>query len=121
MRAGCHEKEKRRNNVAKKGKWMKSKLNCWEFKECGRETGGRNAAQLGVCPAATTEQADGIHGGKAGGRCCWVTAGLSSVDKFDECHSCDFYELVRKEEHVHFNVVLVIMNKIKRQLADLPA
>jgi hypothetical protein len=27
------------------------KVNCWEFKKCGRESQGPNAAELGVCPA----------------------------------------------------------------------
>ncbi|MGD0283853.1 MAG: two-CW domain-containing protein, partial [Dissulfurispiraceae bacterium] len=26
-------------------------MNCWEFKKCGREMGGVNIEQLGVCPA----------------------------------------------------------------------
>lgn len=26
-----------------------SKMNCREFEECGREPGGKNAKQLGVC------------------------------------------------------------------------
>jgi len=27
------------------------KLNCWEFKKCGRQPGGPKVAELGVCPA----------------------------------------------------------------------
>jgi hypothetical protein len=26
-------------------------MNCWEFKKCGREQGGINSKELGVCPA----------------------------------------------------------------------
>ncbi|GBD98556.1 hypothetical protein BMS3Abin07_00576 [bacterium BMS3Abin07] len=51
------------------------KRNCWEFKGCGREPGGKNAEGLGVCPAATYERLDGIHRGKNGGRVCWIIAG----------------------------------------------
>jgi len=29
------------------------KKNCWEFMKCGREPGGVNAIELGVCRAAT--------------------------------------------------------------------
>ena len=51
------------------------KLNCWEFKQCGRQKGGENAGDLGVCPAATEEAADGLNCGKKGGRACWALAG----------------------------------------------
>lgn len=104
---------------------MKGKLNCWEFKECGRELGGKNVEELGVCPAALAQPADGIHNGKAGGRCCWVTAGilLGAAQQFTDCYECGFYDLVRKEEGNAFNVVIVIMDKIKhKKRADrLPA
>lgn len=89
----------------------KNKLNCWEFKECGREPGGRTAALFGVCSAAAVHQADGIHGGENGGRCCWfvATASLckserqeSNAKKVGSCHSCDFYSMVKKEEHPRF-------------------
>lgn len=30
-----------------------AKLNCWEFKKCGRETGGLKIKEMGVCPDAT--------------------------------------------------------------------
>ena len=54
---------------------MERKLNCWEYKNCGREPYGHNAKELGVCPAATESKLDGIHGGKNAGRTCWVVAG----------------------------------------------
>lgn len=81
-----------------------SKLNCWEFKKCGREPGGANALQAGTCPAAVEARADGIHSGLNGGRCCWaVTAalrqqGLCLEQAGGRCDSCDFYRLVRSEE-----------------------
>ena len=78
-------------------------LNCWEFKECGREPNGKNVALFGACPVATDNRADGIHNGKNGGRCCWVfnspdgkknTSGCYT-GIFTTCSECDFYRAVR--------------------------
>jgi hypothetical protein len=51
------------------------KLNCWEFKECGREPGGSRSKDLGVCPAASDTSSDGKNNGENGGRLCWAIAG----------------------------------------------
>lgn len=83
----------------------KEKINCWEFKKCGREPGGRNTIRHGVCPASLEVTVDGVHGGRNAGRCCWVVAsGYRSygpfgclTDEFNECHKCDFYHMVKKE------------------------
>jgi hypothetical protein len=80
--------------------------NCWEFKNCGRELGGKNIDTLGVCAAATDKKADNIHGGINGGRCCWVIAGTLCGGKVQgtvalkilNCMECDFYKTVRLEE-----------------------
>ena len=81
-------------------------LNCWEFKECGRDPGGKNVTLYGVCPAAVDERADGIHGGKNGGRCCWVVASTYQEAEgafgcwaggFNKCRECDFYKAVKKD------------------------
>ncbi|MCI5142921.1 MAG: hypothetical protein D3909_14565 [Candidatus Electrothrix sp. ATG1] len=75
-------------------------LNCWEFKGCGREPGGKNVALYGVCVAATETSLDGTHNGRNCGRCCWVVAssycpfvGADPVVK--KCRKCDFYHLVK--------------------------
>lgn len=81
-------------------------INCWEFKKCGREPGGRKVAELGVCPAATERRLHGVHGGVAAGRACWVVAGTlckgevqgSFARKIANCRACDFYQQVEKEE-----------------------
>ncbi len=52
--------------------FMSEKLNCWEWKQCGREPGGVNVASLGICPASTEMKMNGVHGGKNGGRTCWI-------------------------------------------------
>ncbi|MEW6110309.1 MAG: two-CW domain-containing protein, partial [Nitrospirota bacterium] len=36
------------------------RFNCWEFFRCGREIGGAKVSELGVCPAATDNSADGL-------------------------------------------------------------
>ena len=101
----------------------KKKLNCWEFKKCGREPGGNKVAELGVCPVATEQRTDGIHQGSNGGRCCWVVTGSLCkgerqgcyTEKFGDCRNCDFYELVRKEESPNFKVGITILNEIKKK------
>mgnify|MGYP001548984941 CR=1 FL=1 len=99
------------------------KMNCWEFKKCGREPGGDKVDELGVCPVAEERNADGIHNGTNGGRCCWVVAGSlckgekqgSYADKFGDCHKCDFYNKVRQEEQPNFKVGMVILNEIDKR------
>jgi hypothetical protein len=83
-----------------------NKLNCWEFKECGRETGGVLTRELGICPASTEKMFDGVNSGKNAGRACWLVAGTmcegeiegTFAKKFKKCELCDFYNLVKEEE-----------------------
>lgn len=82
------------------------KLNCWEFKQCGRELGGQSAPELGVCPANTNIRLDKTHDGISAGRGCWVVAGTlcngvvhgTFAQKYRTCGQCDFYEYVKTEE-----------------------
>lgn len=82
------------------------KINCWEYKKCGREPGGENVDKLGVCIAAKEHAVNGIHGGKNGGRACWAIAGTLCEDevqgtfarKFQDCIRCDFFKKVMEEE-----------------------
>ena len=84
----------------------KKKINCWEFKKCGREPGGTNVEELGVCPASVAVQFHGIHGGKNGGRACWAIAGSlcdgevqgSFARKYMDCSQCDFFKSVKEDE-----------------------
>lgn len=102
---------------------MKKKLNCWEVMECGREPGGDKVAELGVCPVTEEEGAEGIHGGKNGGRCCWAIAGSlckgeqqgNYAQKFGDCHRCKFYEMVKKEEMPQFKLGITILKEIKKK------
>ena len=82
------------------------KINCWEFKKCGRQPGGENVAELGVCRAAIEIRADGLNEGKNGGRCCWAISGTLCrgkvqgifAAKITSCIRCDFFHLVEEEE-----------------------
>ncbi len=72
-----------------------SRLNCWEYKNCG----GRE----GFCPAMTAEKFDGINSGKNGGRICWYAKATLSDRKergpqTTKCAQCSFYNEVEKEE-----------------------
>ncbi len=82
------------------------KLNCWEYKRCGRQPGGERAADLGICPVTTHTELSGIHGGSNAGRACWVVAGSlcggriqgAYAQKLHNCWRCDFMNAVKKEE-----------------------
>jgi hypothetical protein len=81
-------------------------LNCWEFKKCGRETGGANISELGICPATEVKKYDGINRGKNSGRICWALVGTLCggrvqgiyAEKLDTCKTCDFYQYVCGQE-----------------------
>ena len=86
------------------------KLNCWEYKKCGRESNGARVDEMGVCPVNIEERTNGLNGGKNAGRVCWAIAGGECDDKIQEalldkvpyCIKCDFYDLVRREEGDNF-------------------
>ncbi|MCI5137283.1 MAG: hypothetical protein D3922_02440 [Candidatus Electrothrix sp. AR1] len=92
---------------------MDKKLNCWEFKKCGREPGGRNVSQYGVCSIPVAIDRDGINGGKNGGRACWMWRELAcikimqkcSVQEIRECRECDFYLSVKKSRSPHDSLI----------------
>lgn len=97
------------------------KLNCWEFKKCGRETGGKHEKDLGVCPATLEKKLDGTHEGKNAGRACWVVAGTlcggktqgTFAKKYENCEKCDFYNLVKREEVSQYTYSIVLLGKLK--------
>ena len=90
-----------------------SKINCWEFKRCGREPGGSKVHEMGTCPAATLTEADGFCGGKNGGRACaYITGTFCSNtiqgthrEKEKHCGECDFYKLLKTEEGADCSVI----------------
>jgi len=46
-----------------------AKMNCWEFNKCGREPGGDNVSEYGICPAARDTSLDGIQGHSVKEKC----------------------------------------------------
>lgn len=97
------------------------KQNCWMYKDCGREEGGKNAELLGVCPACFDKKLDSIHGGKNAGRACWLISGTlcdgdvqgTFAQKQDTCTHCDFYKHVEKEENTEFLIALDLLHLLK--------
>jgi hypothetical protein len=63
-------------------------MNCWDFKKCGREAGGVNAAELGVCPAYPEHGARCAH--LVGTLCGGAVQGTFAV-KLSSCIHCDFF------------------------------
>ena len=97
-----------------------SKLNCWEFKDCGRQPGGKHVDDLGVCPVTEEVRLHGTHGGINAGRSCWVVSSTlckgevqgTFGKKYDNCVKCDFYQTVKEEEFPSFKLSAVLMKKI---------
>jgi hypothetical protein len=83
-----------------------TKMNCWDYRNCGREIGGTKVEEKGVCPAAVSTIVNGINHGMNGGRVCWAVAGtlggrecnLTFSQKIVDCVVCDFYQKVLLEE-----------------------
>jgi hypothetical protein len=98
------------------------KKNCWEFKQCGREPGGKKEAELGVCIASTEARANGMNSGKNGGRACWVVSGTlcggkvqgTFAAKMSNCLQCEFYRHVREEEGDNMCSAQDMIEQIKR-------
>ena len=97
------------------------KLNCWEFKKCGRERNG-HAGNKGLCPTMAMTALNGIHGGNHGGRCCWVVKGTlcggpksgAYPEKFGMCCSCNFYRLVMQEEGIGFILSTALFRRMEK-------
>jgi len=102
------------------------KINCWEFVGCGRELGGESAAKSGVCKALIDTSADGINGGKNGGRICWAVSGTFCGERMDgsyakkilSCRSCDFFHKVRNEEGSAFQLNKSYSKTTPAQMAE---
>ncbi|GAB4341780.1 MAG: hypothetical protein Kow0089_16450 [Desulfobulbaceae bacterium] len=99
---------------------MMSRMNCWEFFDCGREPGGNNVREMGVCPAAAATELDGINDGRNGGRSCWAIAGTlcegevqgSYAQKLGNCLKCDFHAFVfgqQKDRYISTKKILDVL------------
>ncbi len=101
------------------------KLNCWEYKLCGRQPGGKNAEKLGVCPVTTAETFDGLHGGSNAGRACWAVpfttpetkGGIAA--KIKNCTTCDFHQLVINQEKEYQSAVQYLKKSKQEEKAKL--
>ena len=79
-----------------------NKTKCWEIRQCGREHGGANVEELGICPAYIAYQANDILEENNRRICCWNVAGTScdrkphgaSTEKIMTCKECEFYKLM---------------------------
>jgi hypothetical protein len=88
------------------------KVNCWEFKKCGREEFGNRVHEMGPCPAAKLREADGFLEGENGGRACAYITGTfcsNSVqgthrEKEKDCGECDFYKTLQREHRADMTV-----------------
>jgi hypothetical protein len=93
-----------------------SRMNCWEYQQCGRERGGWAVGDDGPCPASTALEADGVHGGIKGGRMCWAVEGTlcegcsdwTPIQKRAYCTKCAFYRRVQIEEGIRFDTSLLL-------------
>ena len=91
----------------------RTRLNCWEDRQCGREPGGPHAAELGPCPAATDITSDGVNTGENAGRFCWAVSGTlcsgqvegAFQEKTEVCQECPFFRRVKYEEGCHFQLL----------------
>ena len=100
------------------------RLNCWEFKKCGRQPGGEKEKELGRCPASAEVRLDGVHNGVNAGRACWVVAGThcggktqgTYAMKFENCEQCDFYQKVKNEEFVDFEFSIMLLKRLREPM-----
>ena len=91
-----------------------TKINCWDFNNCGRESGGNNVDKYGKCHSVMYKSFNGINGGLFGGRYCWHISGTyhdgdptcivitKNKSKIDDCKECAFYQQVKREEGASF-------------------
>lgn len=90
-----------------------SKINCWEFKNCGREPGGLKVSEMGICPATTETEFNGSNSGINAGRICWLSTGTfcggqvqgTFAQKEASCMACEFFARVNEEEGENFRML----------------
>lgn len=80
--------------------------------QCGREPGGKQTREQGVCRASVARWLHGTNAGKNAGRYCWFAAGTLSDEEvtcthalqIGDCTRCLFYRLVEDDEDRFFVV-----------------
>ena len=86
------------------------RLNCWQYRRCGREPGGENVSELGICNAALPSKNDLVNHGKNSGRICWTIADTKCdgeptckiLDDINTCLTCEFLKYVTQQERQKF-------------------
>lgn len=86
------------------------KKNCWEIKLCGRQPGGINEKDVGICSVALESKFNAINSGVNGGRYCWNVADtLCEYHHFGTfssnnmiCDNCEVQNLIKAEEGSSF-------------------
>ncbi|MBU0730050.1 MAG: hypothetical protein KKE17_08495 [Proteobacteria bacterium] len=101
------------------------KLNCWEFKNCGRIEGGAREAECGICPAYGEIRLDGLNAGKNGGRVCWFVEGTlcdncvrkeadgTYLDKYKRCLKCNFYKYVEEQQGENLAILQEVFDRLR--------
>lgn len=97
-----------------------ARLNCWQYKKCGRGPNGEKIAELGLCPAAIETKLNGVNYGDNGGRACWALIGTNCNKTpqtnfalhLAECAKCDFYQQVYEEEDWNYQNAKAILKKL---------
>ena len=64
-------------------------MNCWEFKNCGREEGGTKVVEFGQCPAYPDK---GKSCARVAGTFCGGTVQGSFALKLASCLKCEYYQ-----------------------------
>ena len=64
-------------------------MNCWEFKKCGREPGGANVKEFGVCPVYPNQ---GTNCATVAGTFCGGQVQGTFAMKLSNCMKCDFFK-----------------------------
>jgi len=90
------------------------KQNCWEIMNCGREPGGKNVGELGICRVPLSGIGDGFNEGKNRGRICWAITGTfcggeiqgTYAKKLKSCETCPAFKKTKEEEGDNFQLLL---------------
>ncbi|MBS1151202.1 MAG: hybrid sensor histidine kinase/response regulator, partial [Myxococcaceae bacterium] len=80
---------------------------------CGRQAGGSNARQQGICPAGVDVATPGPNRGLGGGRICWSVAGTYCTSPTGNdaqstrvsCTGCEVFKQVQQEEGAAFELL----------------
>ncbi len=102
------------------------KVNCWEVKKCGRYASKAGAKS---CPVLLETKLHGVHGGIRAGRACWVIANTlcggkeqgSFATKYRNCEKCDFYNRVREEEGMKYQLSITLLKRLQEPGISTPS